>query len=143
MSLVSDMNLVSPIRVLCLLIAALLAAAPAIPRDVTGTLEGTVVGLDDKPVASARVIIQESGNGDHPHAALTTVNGRFSFQRLLPGPYDVRAAYLGVWSPWERNARVQTGKTANVTLRIPASPSKDLPAKDGSPGTGSHSPSGF
>jgi len=104
-----------------------LLAAPAISRDLTGNIEGIVVGLDDKKVASARVIVQESGNGEHPHATLTDAEGHFSFPHFQPGAYDLRASFLGVWSPWEKNVRLQTGKTAKVTLRIPASPGKDLP----------------
>jgi hypothetical protein len=113
----------------CVATLVCLLAAPAMPRDVTGTIEGMVYGLDDKPVPSARVLVQESGNGEHPHAALTDQEGRFAFQRFLPGAYDLRASYLGIWSPWEKNVRLQTGKTTKVTLRIPASPSKDVPVQ--------------
>ena len=117
------------ISAVCVVALLCLVTAPANPRDVTSTIEGVVYGLDDKPVPSARVIVQESGNGEHPHAALTDVEGRFSFQRFLPGAYDLRASYLGIWSPWEKNVRLQTGKSTKVTLRIPASPSKDKPAQ--------------
>ena len=79
------------ISAVCVAAFLCLVAAPAIPRDVTSTIEGVVYGLDDKPVASARVIVQESGNGEHPHAALADQEGRFSFQRFLPGAYDLRA----------------------------------------------------
>jgi len=88
------------ISAVCVVALLCLVATPANPRDVTSTIEGVVFGLDDKPVPSARVIVQESGNGEHPHAALTDVEGRFSFQRFLPGAYDLRASYLGIWSPW-------------------------------------------
>lgn len=111
----------------CLVALILIVAAPAISRDTTGTIEGVVVGLDDKPIPGSRVIIQESGNGEHPHATLADANGKFSFSRFLPGIYDLRAWCLGVWSPWEKNVRLQAGKTASVTLHIPATPSKDLP----------------
>ncbi len=120
----------------CLAALILVMAAPAISRDTTGTIEGVVVGLDQKPVPGSRVIVQESGNGDHPHAALTGPDGKFSFPRFLPGAYDLRAHFLGVWSPWERNIHLQSGKTANVTLRLPASPSKDN-AVEQSPATAS------
>ena len=107
----------------------LIMAPPTISRDTTGTVEGVVVGLDQKPIQGSRVTIQESGNGEHPHATLTDVNGKFAFQRFLPGAYDLRAYFLGVWSPWEKNVRLQAGRSASVTLRIPASPSKDLPVQ--------------
>jgi hypothetical protein len=113
----------------CLFALTLALAAPAISRDTTGTIEGLVVGLDQKPVPSSRVSIQESGNGEHPHVTLTDAGGKFSFPRFLPGAYDLRAYYLGIWSPWEKNVRLQAGKTTTVTLKLPASPSKDAPVK--------------
>ncbi len=116
----------------CLAVVILALAAPAISHDTTGTIEGVVVGLDQKPVPNSRVSIQESGNGEHPHVTLTDANGKFSFERFNPGAYDLRAYYLGVWSPWEKNVHLQSGKTATVTLRLPASPSKDAPVPPGS-----------
>jgi Carboxypeptidase regulatory-like domain len=117
--------------VVCLFALTLALAAPAISRDTTGTIDGLVVGLDQKPVAASRVSIQESGNGEHPHVTLTDSSGKFSFQRFSPGAYDLRAYYLGIWSPWEKNVRLQAGKTTTVTLKLPASPSKDAPVKSG------------
>jgi hypothetical protein len=117
------------ISAVCVVALLCLVAAPANSRDVTSTIEGVVYGLDEKPVPLARVIVQESGNGEHPHAALADQEGRFSFPRFLPGAYDLRASYLGIWSPWEKNVRLQTGKVTKVTLRIPASPSKDVPTQ--------------
>jgi hypothetical protein len=116
----------------CLAALILMLAAPAVSRDTTGNIEGLVVGLDQKPIANSRVTIQESGNGEHPHVTLTDETGKFVFERFLPGAYDLRAYYLGIWTPWERNVRLQAGKTTSVTLHLPASPSKDAPSKPSS-----------
>jgi protocatechuate 3,4-dioxygenase beta subunit len=107
-----------------LLIAAmLLTARPLTPHEHLGTLEGTVLRADGKPLEGARVTTEQA-EGAHPHATLTNSDGRFFFPRLSPGLYNLRAYYKGTWSEWERNAEVKVGKGTDVTLRITVSRTK-------------------
>ncbi len=85
----------------------------------TGSLSGTVLGADEKPVSGARVIVQTS-DGRTPRATTTDENGRFRVKGLRSGPYDVRARSGKVWSAWTRNVRVRENQEAKVKLRIPA-----------------------
>ena len=102
------------------LILLLLFAAPvAVPRVRTGTLTGTLFGPDGAALAGARVTVQQA-DGRHPHAKLTDAHGRFVFQRLSVGPYDVRAFSNGVWSEWQHHVIVRTGKQTKIELRLPA-----------------------
>jgi hypothetical protein len=106
-----------------LIAAMLLAARPLTSHEHLGTLEGTVLRADGKPLEGARVTAEQA-EGAHPHATLTNSDGRFFFPRLAPGLYSLRAYYKGTWSEWERNTEVKVGKGTDVTLRIPASQTK-------------------
>ena len=101
------------------LAAMLFAARPLTSHEHLGTLEGTVLRADGKPLAGARVT-SEQAEGEHPHATLTNSDGRFFFPRLTPGLYNLRAYYKGAWTEWTRNAEVKVGKGTNVTLRMPS-----------------------
>lgn len=102
-----------------LLLAALGTAAAAYAKVATGTLAGTVLDVQGKPVADATVTIQTS-YGDHPNATHTDSNGRFEFARFRTGQYDMRAYANGVFSDWTRRVLIRSNKTTEVTLRLPA-----------------------
>jgi Carboxypeptidase regulatory-like domain len=83
----------------------------------SGVLEGVVLGPDDKPVSHASVAYQSS-SGNAPHAARADVHGHFIITKLKADNYDLRASGKGVFSEWEKNVTVRSGKTKNVTLRL-------------------------
>lgn len=118
-----------------LLAAGIASGSAATTREgsTKGSLGGTVVGLDGKPVASARVIMQVS-DGSHPHATKTDSAGHFRFGSLHYGNYDIRAQARGQWSDWEHNILVRSGQETRLTLRLlrkepPAKPPRPTPAK--------------
>jgi Carboxypeptidase regulatory-like domain len=85
-----------------------------------GTLAGTVVGKNGKPVAGARVTSQNAG-GDHSQVTTTNQQGRFFLPDLVHGYYDARAYHEGEWrSEWKHNVEVNTGKQTELTLRLVA-----------------------
>lgn len=86
-----------------------------------GTLAGTVVGANGKPVAGSRVTLQDAG-ASHPDVTLTNAQGRFFFAELRHGYYDVRAYAGGAWSEWKHNIEVKTGKQTDVRLQVVAKP---------------------
>jgi hypothetical protein len=86
-----------------------------------GTLAGTVVGTNGKPVAGSRVTLQDAG-ASHPDVTLTNAQGRFFFADLHHGYYDVRAYAGGAWSEWKHNIEVKTGKQTEVRLQVVAKP---------------------
>jgi hypothetical protein len=83
-----------------------------------GTLEGTVVDAQNKPVANASVTIQTS-DGLHPHATRTDADGHFQFARWETGQYDLRAYSNGVFSDWEKRIMIKSKKPTKITLRLP------------------------
>jgi Carboxypeptidase regulatory-like domain len=83
----------------------------------SGTLTGVVIGPDDRPVAHAVVSYQSSG-GNAPHAVHADAKGRFTISKLRSDAYEVRASGRGVFSEWEKNVFVRSGKTKDVTLRL-------------------------
>ncbi len=90
-------------------------AAPQ--RRAPGSLSGTVLGPDDKPVPRASVNYQSSA-GKSPHAVRTDSHGRFHIANLRADNYEVRATSKGVFSEWKHNVAVGGGRDANVTLRL-------------------------
>ena len=82
-----------------------------------GSLIGTVLGPDDKPVANA-VITYQSGSGDSPHVVRTDAKGHFSIPKLRVDNYDVRASGKGVFSEWEKNISIKPNQIRSVTLRL-------------------------
>ena len=98
-----------------------LATAPSVPagpqKKGTATLSGVVLGPDDQPVPHASVTYQSSG-GDAPHAVHANTYGRFTITKLRADNYDVRASGKGVFSEWQKNITVRSGRTKNVTLRL-------------------------
>ena len=106
-----------------LIAVMLLTARPLASHEHLGTLEGTVLRADGKPLEGARVTAEQA-EGAHPHATLTNSDGRFFFPRLDPGLYSLRAYYKGTWSEWARNTEVKVGKGTDVTLRISVSKTK-------------------
>jgi len=86
-----------------------------------GTLAGTVIGTNGKPVAASRVTLQDAG-ASHPDVTLTNAQGRFFFAELHHGYYDVRAYAGGAWSEWKHNIEVKTGKQTEVRLQVVAKP---------------------
>lgn len=87
------------------------------PQSGAGTLSGIVLGPDDKPVAHAAVTYQ-SGGGTAPHVVHTDSKGHFSISKLKMDNYDLRASAKGVFSAWEKNVMVRSGKIQSVTLHL-------------------------
>jgi hypothetical protein len=111
-----------------LVLATLGVAAGASARVATGTLAGTVVDAQGKPVADAVVTIQTS-DGRQPHAMRTDSMGRFEFKRFETGQYDLHAQSNGNFSEWAKRISVRSNKTTSVTLRLPSPPSESVVVK--------------
>jgi hypothetical protein len=103
-----------------LVIASLALVAVAQQRVPIGTLEGTVLDGQGKPLADASVTIQTS-DGLHPHATRTDASGHFQFARWMTGQYDLRAYSNGMFSEWDKRIMIRANKTTKVTLRLPKS----------------------
>ena len=95
--------------------------ARAMPQAHTSTLEGLVLGSDNKPVANAAVTYQ-SGGGSAPHVVHTDGEGRFSVPKLRADIYDVRASAQGIYSDWKKNVNLRPGQITTLTLRLTHTP---------------------
>lgn len=90
------------------------AAAPLVAQGSTGKLEGIVRdSLSARPVAAARITILGT-----TRAALTDSLGRYRFDSLPAGRYDLRAARPGYRAREIRGLRVMSRQTVtqDVTL---------------------------
>ena len=99
------------------LLALVCARDSAAQRKGAGILSGVVLGPDDKPVAHASVTYQSSG-GNAPHAVHADSQGRFTITKLRSDNYDLRASGRGVFSEWEKNVTVHSGRTRLITLHL-------------------------
>jgi hypothetical protein len=100
-----------------LLVALVGAQNLAAQRKGSGVLSGVVLGPDDKPVSRASVTYQSSG-GTAPHVVRADSQGHFTIPKLRSDNYDLRASGRGVFSEWEKNVTVRSGRTKSVTLRL-------------------------
>jgi hypothetical protein len=103
--------------VMVLLVALAAAQDMAAQRKGAGVLSGVVLGPDDRPVPHASVTYQSSA-GIAPHAVRADSSGHFTITKLRSDNYDLRASGKGVFSEWEKNVTVRSGKTKSVTLRL-------------------------
>jgi len=103
--------------ILLLILAAAGAVSGAPQHKGSSTLNGMVVGPDDKPVAHASVSYQSSG-GSAPHVVRTDSTGHFTISKLKADDYDLRASGKGVFSEWEKNVPLRAGETKNLTLHL-------------------------
>jgi len=83
----------------------------------SGVISGVVIGPDDKPVPHAAITYQSSA-GDEPHAVHADAHGHFTITKLRTDNYDLRASGNGVFSEWEKNFPVQSGRTQEITLHL-------------------------
>src|SRR4029077_14773005 len=82
-----------------------------------GTVGGQVLDLKGKPVADARVTLQDS-EGGHLQTTETNTQGHFWFPSLPEGQYSVRASDRGLISEWRQNVWVSPGHQTDVTLQL-------------------------
>jgi|HubBroStandDraft_5_1064220.scaffolds.fasta_scaffold182024_2 hypothetical protein len=100
-----------------LAVSSIVALMIAHADEGVGTLAGTVMNAQGKPVPDASVTVQ-SADGKSPHATRTNAQGRFFFPELPHGLYDVRASHNGWLSEWKHNVNVETGKQVEVALKL-------------------------
>jgi len=98
-----------------------MGGARAMAQQHSSTLEGLVLGPDNKPVANAAVTYQ-SGGGNAPHVVHADTKGRFSVAKLRADIYDVRASAQGVYSDWKKNVVLRPGQITTLTLRLTHAP---------------------
>lgn len=115
-------------RLISLALAAsfALAASGAAARARTGKLTGLVLTRTGAPAAGAEVMIERS-DGSAPVAARTDSNGRFLFNFVLAGYYDIRASRGRTSTTWKHNVIVHSGRKTIVDLRL--EPIKTTPAR--------------
>jgi hypothetical protein len=103
--------------VIAILAAGLAGAENSVGQSKGGVITGVVLGPDDKPVSHASVTYQSSA-GIAPHAVRADSRGHFTITKLHSDNYDLRASGRGVFSEWEKNVTVRSGKTKSVILRL-------------------------
>lgn len=97
------------------IVAVFMLATPsnANAQPAPGKVVGLVVDVDGKPVANAQVVLMH----DHEIVARvrTNADGKYAFERVRPGPYQVSAGKPDVGRGHER-AAVRSGETVRVRI---------------------------
>ena len=93
------------------------AAAQRSKGGPSGVISGVVLGPDDKPAPHAAITYQSSG-GNAPHAVHANAHGHFTITKLRSDNYDLRASAKGIFSEWQKNVLVYSGRTSDVTLNL-------------------------
>jgi len=83
----------------------------------SGVITGIVLGPDDKPAPHAAISYQSS-DGSAPHAVHADSHGRFTITKLHTDNYDLRASANGIFSEWQKNFPVESGRTSDITLHL-------------------------
>ena len=111
----SRLVLTAAITAMALIATSSVNASPH--RNTRATLQGIVLGPNDKPAPHAAVIYQ-SAAGMAPQAVHTDAHGRFIIRNLYADNYDVRATWKGIFSEWEKNVVLHRGQNREITLRL-------------------------
>jgi len=75
----------------------------------------------------------QSSDGTRPYATHTDANGHFQFVRYETGQYDLRAYSNGMFSDWTKRISIRSGKTTEVTLRLPPPADVSVTVPNGPP----------
>ncbi len=82
-----------------------------------GTITGTVLDSNGRPVANATVAC-ETSSGMKPRVVHADKGGRFFITGLKQESYDLRASRNGAYSDWEKNIPLRKSQSKEVTLQL-------------------------
>jgi hypothetical protein len=88
-------------------------------NDRQGRIEARVLDLANEPVRGAMIIIVAAPDDLVDFAAISDVDGFFTFERLTPGFYRLRVLAEG-HGTIERTLEVAAGETVDVDLTLVA-----------------------
>ena len=98
------------------IVLAALLSVPAALFSQTGAIRGQVTDArTGDPLVGANVIVVGSKPG---HGAASDLNGMFLMNKLPPGEYTVRAAYVDYLSITIQDVKVNTGKTTEISFAM-------------------------
>lgn len=109
-----------------------LLAVPCLLAQTHGDLAGTVVDPSGAAVPEARVVLTNPDTGEQ-RAQPADLQGRFAFQQLKIGGYQLRAAASG-FRDTLATAEVRSGETAVLTLELSIGPVSEVISVDAEAG---------
>ncbi|MCP2045911.1 TonB-dependent receptor domain-containing protein [Pontibacter sp. HSC-36F09] len=105
---------------LCLFLSVSSAAWAQEAGKISGTLSDSLTG---KPIEYATVALLQSGNTQALQSALTDANGRFSFEGIAPGNYQLAISFLGYQKKFISRVAVNAAKPETAVGNIRLVPS--------------------
>ena len=123
------------------LVAAGCGAADLAAQGLSGAaLTGRVAAADGRPLADARLTLVDHQTG-HSFTAAATSAGRFTFEALPPGDYQLDAAAIGFEPIHDRSVTLGLGQRLELDLLLAPAPASlpEVVARGFFPGRGSAS----
>jgi hypothetical protein len=102
---------------LALALLAVLAALPAAAQSTTGSLTGTVTDADGSALPGVTISIQSQQLIGGTRTTQTDERGRFHYELLPPGTYEVSATLQG-FDPVGVEQRVSVGQESQVRIQL-------------------------
>ncbi|HMA21858.1 MAG TPA: carboxypeptidase regulatory-like domain-containing protein, partial [Gemmatimonadaceae bacterium] len=105
--------------------AALILVSPDLEaqRATTGSVSGSVVGEDGKPVSNATLQLSRN-DGASTQAATSDDAGSFVIRGLAPGLYRITARRIGFREAQLPSLRIVAGQTTQIRVSLTASPTQ-------------------
>jgi hypothetical protein len=99
----------------------LLASAPSLSAQATGTISGHVADPTGAVIPAAAVTLTDEGTGT-ARSTVTTSSGDFTFPNVPPGTYSVEATHSGFNAAVSHHVELQIGQslTQNFSLEVGA-----------------------
>src|SRR5687767_3054584 len=95
---------------LCLIFFSIISFAQA--ESGLGTIKGTILTSDNKPVGSATVWLKSTRK-----ASLTNNNGAFSIETIRSGNYTLEVSSIG-YQPFEKEVTVIAGSSTDLSIQL-------------------------
>ena len=103
--------------ILCLAVVFTQDAMAQTRKKTGGTITGTVLDSNGRPVANATVTC-ETSSGMKPRVVHADKGGKFFITGLKQESYDLRASRNGAYSDWEKNIPLRKSQSKDITLQL-------------------------
>ena len=103
--------------IFCLAVVFTQDAMAQTRKKTAGTITGTVLDSNGRPVANATVTC-ETSSGMKPRVVHADKSGKFFITGLKQESYDLRASRNGAYSDWEKNIPLRKTQSKDITLQL-------------------------
>jgi Tfp pilus assembly protein PilF len=123
-----------PVTAAALLLCLFTPCAPARPQGQAGTIEGTIQDGQKKPVAGAKVWLDDQVQG-RTATSVTDLTGHYAFRNLSSSTYMLRVQKAGYREATQGPIALKAGETSTASIQLSEEPAAaNTTAKNATPG---------